>query len=47
MKLHANAELSLNKRRRLVERVEQGWTLTKAGWALAYRHTSSGPRSPR
>jgi transposase InsO family protein len=33
MKLHANAELSLNNRRRLVERVEQGWTLTKAAEA--------------
>jgi transposase InsO family protein len=33
MKLHGNAELSLNKRRRLAERVEQGWTLTKAAAA--------------
>jgi transposase InsO family protein len=33
MKLHGNAELSLNKRRRLAERVEAGWTLTKAAEA--------------
>jgi transposase InsO family protein len=33
MKLHGNAELSLNKRRRLVRRVEAGWTLTKAAEA--------------
>jgi transposase InsO family protein len=34
MKLHANAALSLNQRRRLVVRVvEQGWTLTKAAEA--------------
>ena len=33
MKLHGNAELSLNKRRRLVGRVERGWTLTKAAEA--------------
>jgi hypothetical protein len=33
MKLHGNAELSLNKRRRLVGRVESGWTLTKAAEA--------------
>ncbi|HEX8645632.1 MAG TPA: IS481 family transposase [Thermoleophilaceae bacterium] len=33
MKLHGNAELSLNKRRRLVRRVEDGWTLTKAAEA--------------
>jgi transposase InsO family protein len=34
MKLHANAALSLNKRRLLVDRViEQGWTLTKAAAA--------------
>jgi transposase InsO family protein len=34
MKLHGNAELSLNKRRRLVGRVdEDGWTLTKAAEA--------------
>jgi len=34
MNLHGNAELSLNKRRRLVTRVhEQGWTLTKAAEA--------------
>ena len=33
MKLHGNAELSLNKRRRLTERVEQGWTLTQAAEA--------------
>jgi transposase InsO family protein len=30
MKLHGNAELSLNKRRRLVDRVESGWTLATA-----------------
>jgi transposase len=31
MKLHGNAELSLNKRRRLATRVaEHGWTLTSA-----------------
>lgn len=34
MRLHGNAELSLNKRRRLASRVEQdGWTLTKAAQA--------------
>jgi transposase InsO family protein len=34
MKLHANAALSLNRRRLLVDRVvEQGWTLTKAAAA--------------
>jgi transposase len=33
MKLHGNAELSLNKRRRLALRVEDGWTLTKAAEA--------------
>src|SRR5215203_7431398 len=34
MKLHANAALSLNQRRRLVRRVvEQEWTLTKAAAA--------------
>jgi len=33
MKLHGNAELSLNKRRRLVQRVAEGWTLTKAAEA--------------
>jgi transposase InsO family protein len=34
MKLHANAALSLNRRRVLVERVlERGWTLTKAAEA--------------
>jgi transposase InsO family protein len=34
MKLHGNAELSLNKRRRLATRVgEDGWTLTKAAEA--------------
>ena len=31
MRLHGNAELSLNKRRRLVGRVEnEGWTVRKA-----------------
>ena len=34
MKLHANAALSLNRRRRLCERVVvEGWTLTKAAEA--------------
>src|SRR4051812_422813 len=34
MKLHANAALSLNPRRRLVGRViEEGWSLTKAAEA--------------
>jgi transposase InsO family protein len=34
MRLHGNAELSLNKRRRLARRVqEDGWTLTKAASA--------------
>jgi transposase InsO family protein len=34
MKLHANAALSLNQRRRMVRRVlEQGWSLTKAAEA--------------
>jgi transposase InsO family protein len=33
MKLHGNAELSLNKRRRLVRRVADGWTLTEAAEA--------------
>ena len=33
MKLHGNAELSLNKRRRLVARVDDGWTLTQAAEA--------------
>ena len=34
MKLHANAALSLNKRRLLCQRVvEQGWTLTQAAAA--------------
>jgi transposase InsO family protein len=42
MKLHANAELSLNKRRRLVERVEQGWTLTKAAEAAEVSVRTTG-----
>ena len=34
MKLHANAALSLNQRRRMVGRVvDQGWSLTKAAEA--------------
>src|SRR4051812_50224186 len=34
MKLHANAALSLNQRRRMVRRVvEHGWSLTKAAAA--------------
>jgi transposase len=34
MDLHANAALSLNKRRLLADRaIEQGWTLTKAAEA--------------
>jgi transposase len=34
MRLHGNAELSLNKRRRLARRVQEGgWTLTKAAGA--------------
>ena len=34
MKLHANAALSLNQRRRMVGRViEEGWSLTKAAEA--------------
>ena len=34
MKLHANAALSLNHRRRMVRRVvEHGWSLTKAAEA--------------
>jgi len=34
MRLHGNAELSLNKRRRLATRVQaDGWTLTKAAGA--------------
>src|SRR4051794_33999749 len=34
MKLHANAALSLNQRRRMVLRViEQGWSITKAAEA--------------
>ena len=34
MKLHANAALSLNQRRRMVARVvEQGWSLAKAAEA--------------
>jgi transposase len=34
MKLHANAALSLNQRRRMVVRVlEQGWSLTQAAAA--------------
>jgi transposase InsO family protein len=33
MRLHGNAELSLNRRRRLVGRVEAGWTLTEAAAA--------------
>jgi transposase InsO family protein len=33
MKLHGNAALSWSGRRRLVERVEQGWTLTAAAEA--------------
>jgi transposase len=34
MKLHGNAELSLNKRRRLAKRVDEGgWTLTRAAQA--------------
>src|SRR3954464_12293395 len=34
MKLHANAALSLNQRRRMVRRVvEHGWSLTKAAEA--------------
>ena len=37
MKLHGNAELSLNKRRRLVQRVAEGWTLTKAAEAAEVR----------
>jgi hypothetical protein len=38
MKLHANAALSLNQRRRMVCRVvEQGWSLTKAAEACGVR----------
>jgi transposase len=33
MKLHANAALSLNQRRRTVRSVEQGWSLTRAAAA--------------
>ena len=33
MRLHGNAELSLNGRRRLVQRVEAGWTLAQAAEA--------------
>jgi hypothetical protein len=44
MKLHANAALSLNKRRRLGERVVvEKWTLTKAAEA-AEVSVWSGPR---
>jgi transposase InsO family protein len=52
MKLHGNAELSLNKRRRLVRRVEEGWTPNKAAEAAevsartarkwVHRHRSEG-----
>ena len=43
MKLHANAALSLNQRRRLVGRVvEEGWSLTEAaGAAYASERTCS------
>ena len=41
MKLHANAALSLNKRRLLVHRVvEDGWPLTKAAVWVAVRCAS-------
>jgi transposase len=43
MRLHGNAELSLNKRRRLARRVgEHGWTLTRAA-----RAAEVSPRTAR
>jgi transposase InsO family protein len=42
MKLHGNAELSLNKRRRLVRRVGAGWTLTEAASAAEVSVRTAG-----
>src|SRR3954469_19011239 len=43
MKLHANAALSLNQRRRLVARVvEEGWSLTQAAEAAEVSDRTAG-----
>jgi transposase InsO family protein len=43
MQLHANAALSLNQRRRLVDRVvEEGWSLTKAAEAAEVSDRTAG-----
>src|SRR3954454_17143366 len=48
MKLHANAALSLNQRRRLVERVvEEGWSLTKAAEAGEVSERTAAKWVPR
>jgi len=47
MKLHANAALSLNKRRLLARRVvDEDWTLTKAAAAAEVSVRSSHPVVP-
>ena len=47
MKLHANAALSLNKRRLLVRRVvDQGWSLTKAAEAAEVSEPTARSGSP-
>ncbi len=49
MKLHGNAALSLNQRRRLAERVvKEGWSLTSAArkWARRYRLGRSSRAQP-
>jgi transposase InsO family protein len=48
MKLHGNAELSLNKRRRLVSRVEdEGWTLAEAAQAAEVSVKTAGKWASR
>ncbi len=48
MKLHANAALSLNQRRRLARRVvEQEWTLTKTSGAQMRRFSCGVDRPER
>jgi hypothetical protein len=47
MNLHANAALSLNKRRDLCQRVvREGWTLTSTGWSRRLWRWSVLRRSP-
>jgi hypothetical protein len=47
MKLHANAALSLNQRRRLAGRVvEEGWSLTEAATAAEVSEAPPASGSP-